>query len=61
LIIEPNTVRIDIIEKASYFIGQYKPLLNENLVTKCCIYAKDFPSLQELDFPKDEVEFNPGF
>lgn len=61
LIIEPNTVRIDIIEKATNFIGQYKPLINENLVTKCCLYAKDFPSLQALDFPVSVVEFNPGF
>lgn len=61
MIVEPNTIRIDLIEKASFFVGCYKPMRNESLVTKCCIYAKDFPSLQALDFPTDEVESDIGF
>jgi hypothetical protein len=56
MIAEPNTIRIDLIERASYFVGQYKPPINENLVTKCCIYAKDFPCLHALDFPEKKVE-----
>lgn len=60
MIVDPNTIRIDLIEKASFFVGAYKPLRNESLTTKCCIYAKDYPSLQALDFPEGEVESDTG-
>jgi len=56
LIAEPNTIRIDLIEKASFFVGQYKELRNVNLTTKCCIYSRDFPCLHEYDFPVNKQE-----